>query len=270
MIEGSLSSLGEALNAFHASRKDGERQEGWQHLNRFIQWCGRERGVGELTPAEIASYVERFGGGGSASSHRFEPVKDFLTFLKKQGWITISLAPHLRLPKAKKANKRTSSDTSPQQHHLTPEGHALLQTRLELLKSESVTVVGDIQRAMADKDFRENAPLDAAKERQGFIEASIRKLEEVLNHAVVGGPEALLTKERRTAIGHRVTLRDLQSGKEVIYTLVDSREADPTAGKISSISPVGRALLGKVMGDEIQITVPMGTLRYVIGKVDAG
>ena len=270
MAEGSVSSLGEALNAFHASRKDGERQEGWQHLNRFIQWCGRERGVGELTPAEVASYVERFGEGGSSSLHRFEPVKAFLTFLKKQGWTTISLAPHLRLPKAKKESKRTSDNNSPQRRRLSPEGHALLQSRLELLKSESVTVVGDIQRAMADKDFRENAPLDAAKERQGFIEAGIRELEEVLNNAVVGGSKDFLTEERRTAIGHRVTLRDLQNDKEVIYTLVDSREANPAAGKISSISPVGRALLDKAVGDEIQITVPMGTLRYIIEKVDTG
>ena len=71
-----------------------------------------------------------------------------------------------------------------------------------------------------------------------------------------------------TAVGHRITLRDQENGKKVVYTLVDSREADPSSGKISSISPVGRALLGRALGSEIQINVPKGILSYVIEKVD--
>ena len=270
MIEDSIPSLGDALIAFQSSRKGGQQQEGGQYLNGFIQWCGRERDVRELTPPEVASYVERYAYSGSSAHSRVQPVKEFLIFLKKQGWITISLAPHLRLPKRKKTSKLVANDSQSQLRYLTEEGHANLKQRLASFKSESVAIVADIKRAMADKDFRENAPLDAAKERQGFIEANIRELQDVLSKAVVGSPNDANANTRLTSVGHRVTLRDLGNGKKVIYTLVDSREADPSSGKISSISPVGRALLGKALGSEIQINVPKGILSYVIEKIDKG
>ena len=74
--------------------------------------------------------------------------------------------------------------------HVTSEGLATLREQLEELKSERPVIAEKLRAAMADKDFRENAPLDAAKERQGFIEANIRELEDVLNKAVVGSPNS--------------------------------------------------------------------------------
>ena len=131
---------------------------------------------------------------------------------------------------------------------------------------ERVTVVDDIRTAMADKDFRENAPLEAAKEHQGIIEARIRELEASLATAQILGPDSKIVRQR-TALGTSVTLKDVSSGKELVYKLVDVREADAGSGKISTQSPVGQALLDRAVGDEVTVNVPRGTVQYVVQKI---
>ncbi len=259
-------SLADALNQYVATLSAKGQQAGLQELNRFIQWCGRERGVKELSPPEVADYAESAGMWGGDSIQKIKPVRSFLSYLKQAGMINISLAPHLKASKSKKNPRRTFLGSTTDQAHLTAEGHANLQFRLELLKEDRIKIIADIQRAMADKDFRENAPLDAAKERQGFIESSIKELEGILANAVVAEDDAAL-HDGRVRLGSKVTLSDPANGKEVRYTLVDAREANPAAGKISSISPVGKALLEKSAGDEVVITVPRGTLRYVVKEI---
>ena len=259
-------SLSEALSQYLSQVKGKENRDGRQELTRFIQWCGRDRGVDDLTPPEIGDYAETAGIWGGDSPTRLKSVKAFLAHLKEKGFISVSLAPHLKAPKTKKRPNRVFVKSTTEQAELSPEGYANLQARLEMLKDGRVRVIADIQRAMADKDFKENAPLDAAKERQGLIESSIRDLEGILATAVVSPPPT--TEQRRVVIGSKVTLKDTSSGKEVRYILVDSRESDPVTGKISSVSPVGKALMNRTIGEEVQIAVPKGTLNYVIEKVE--
>ena len=263
MAEVSLS-LTESLNQYLASSKVGKQPQGQLELRRFIQWCGSDRSVSELTPPMIADYGAAAGMWGGNSAQRLKPVRSFLTFLSDQGLLKVSLTSHLKASKAKKGAPRVNPKTPSDQAQLSAEGYANLEARLEMLKQERVKVVGDIRLAMADKDFRENAPLDAAKERQGLIESSIREMENILAHAVVRSADGAGTGPQKVRLGTVVTLRDRRNGKEVRYTLVDSREADPPAGKISSISPVGKALLDKVLGEELLITVPRGTVHYTI------
>ena len=265
MAEDRKHSLMEALSRYLRTLKATSHRDDQQELNRFVQWCGRDRGAGELTPPEVGEYVESAGLWGVDSAKQLKPVKGFLTYLKTQGLSNISLAPHLKASRPKKGARRAFFK-SVERAELSPEGHRNLQSRLEMLKAERTKVVADIGRAMADKDFKENAPLDAAKERQGFIESGIRDLEGILAHAVVTkkqkGPG-----DRRVRLGRKVTLKDTTSGKRVRYTLVDPRETDPVTGKISNASPVGKALLDRGIGDEVHITVPKGTLHYIIEKV---
>lgn len=264
-------SLSEALTKFMSAKKNG-KGAGLDHseVGRFVAWCGRERNVAEVTPAQVAEYAQYIGLGGLESVQRLSPVKSFLGFWKDEGWIQNGLATHLRLPRGRRATgggKRTIT-TSNQQNstQLSQEGYDRLVAQVEVLKSERVSVVEDIKLAMEDKDFRENAPLDAAKERQGIIESRLRELEASLSNAeILGKGSKKLSK--RTAVGVKVTLKDSDSGKKVVYTLVDVREADASSGKISTTSPVGQALLDRVVGDEITITVPKGVLRYSIEKV---
>ena len=267
MAEVSLS-LTESLNQYLASSKVGKQPQGQLELRRFIQWCGRDRSVSELTPTEVADYAESAGMWGADSTNKMKPVKSFLSYLKERGICDVSLAPHLKVSRAKQNSRRVYFKSSLEQAELSPQGFANLQARLEVLRQERVRVVADIKRAMADKDFKENSPLDAAKERQGFIESSIRELEGILANAVIADYGSAI-QDGRVRLGSKITLSDLANGKEVRYTLVDAREADPAAGKISSISPVGKALMEKSAGEEVVITVPRGTLRYVVKEIQA-
>ena len=260
-------SLAQALSQYLATLDSTRRRNGHQELNRFVHWCGRSRAVGELSPPEIGEYAESAGMWGADSAKKLEPVKSFLAYLKRKSLIAVGLAPHLKASRSKSGTRRVYFKSVADHAELSPEGYANLQSRLEMLKSERITVVADIGRAMADKDFRENAPLDAAKERQGLIESSIRELEGVLTYAVVTGAEPT-DNTGRIRIGRKVTLKDAGNGKKVVYTLVDSRETDPVTGKISNVSPVGKALMDRSVGEEVSIAVPSGTLRYVIEKVE--
>ena len=149
---------------------------------------------------------------------------------------------------------------------LTQEGYDRLVTQLDDLKDQRALVLEDITRAMADKDFRENAPLDAAKDQQGIVELRIRELEASINNAQIL-PEGASSKVARSSVGAKVTLKDTNSGKTLAYTLVDVREADVSEGKISTTSPVGQALLDRMVGEEVTINVPKGTLRYLVQRI---
>ena len=264
-------SLSEALTRFLVASKGGKKaQDGHQDLGRFVAWCGRERSVVELSPSEVADYAQYIGLGGNDAAQRLNPVKSFLTFLKQEGWIQTGLAAHVRVPRTRRTGGRLMGQGG-STTQLSQEGLDRLGAQLESLKGERVNIVEDIRRAMADKDFRENAPLEAAKERQGIIESKIRDLESSLARA-----ELLISQPgkvaKRVSLGAAITLKDVESGRKVVYTLVDVREADAGAGKISTESPVGQALLDRGVGEEVVINVPRGTLRYVIegvGKVAA-
>lgn len=263
-------SLAEAFSRFAALPKKGKTPtEGYQEVSRFVSWCGRDRKVGELSPAEVADYAQSAVGGGVESAKKLGPVREFLSFLKKEGWIETGLSAHLRVPRGRRSTARSASGTASQGAQLSQQGYDQLVAQVEVLKGERLNLVDDIKRAMEDKDFRENAPLDAAKERQGYIESKIRELEIALAGAEVveGGPAG---PRQQVRVGARVTLRDPASGQRVIYTLVDVREADVASGKISTVSPVGQALLDRAVGDELVITVPRGTLHYTIEAIGAG
>ena len=257
-------SLRHAANQYCTSLPSQQRGEEQQEIDRFIRWCGRDRAVRELTPLEIEQYGAWVAMESADPSTRLISVRSFLGYLKKKNMVPVALVTHLRVPKGKRARQVVGAGTAVVQ--LSAEGRATLEARLEILREERVNVVADIQRAMADKDFRENAPLDAAKDRQGQIESTIRELEDTLARAVLRADQDPSATVR---LGHTVRLQELSSGKITQYTLVDPAEADPGSGKISSISPVGRALLQKSVGEEVSISVPRGTITYKIEKVES-
>ena len=271
MISQSGPSLSEALTRFIASKKGGKKaKDGHQELGRFVAWCGRQRKVNDVSPAEVAEYAQHIGLGGVDAALRLNPLKPFLAYLKDEGWIVNGLAAHLRVPRARKTTGGRSSSSGAygddDATHLSQEGYDRLVAQVAVLKGERVSIVEDIRRAMEDKDFRENAPLEAAKERQGIIESKIRELEAGLVSAVVM-QTGRRTAQQKAVVGAKVTLKDMDSGKKVVYTLVDVREADVSSGKISTVSPVGSALMSRSVGEEIAINVPKGTLKYTIEKI---
>jgi transcription elongation factor GreA len=143
---------------------------------------------------------------------------------------------------------------------LTPEGHAKLEAELEHLRNvKRAEVAAAIHSAKEEGDIMENVAYDQAKEQQGFVEGRILTLETMLKNAVIIDP----TRTSDTVgLGSYVTVAEKGSGEDEMYQIVGSAEADPTRGRISNESPVGRALMGKKVGDVIAIKVPDGE-RYL-------
>ena len=131
--------------------------------------------------------------------------------------------------------------------------------QLEELKGERPSIADKLREAMADKDFRENAPLDAARDEQAHLEAKIRETEDRLRHAVIIDPEA---KGGRANVGSVVKLLNIDKDREQEFTLVSQAEVDPSNGKISMDSPIGVALLDKFAGDDVIVEAPSGKMRF--------
>ena len=149
---------------------------------------------------------------------------------------------------------------------MTPRSHEMLQEELRHLKGkERPAAVEAIRLAREHGDLSENAEYDAAKEKQGFLEARIRMLEDHLARAQV--VESTGETPDRVRFGTTVVLGDLDSGDEVEYTLVGEDEADVTKGLLSVQSPVGRALLGKAVDEEVVVKVPAGTRQYEVREI---
>jgi transcription elongation factor GreA len=149
---------------------------------------------------------------------------------------------------------------------MTQEGYQRLQEELkQLIRVERPKVVQDIAEARSHGDLSENAEYDAAKDRQGFIEGRIQELNGKLARAQVID----LTKinSDKIVFGAMVTLIDVDTDKEVRYQIVGEDEADIKVGKISITSPVGKALIGHRVDEEVRIAVPSGLKVFEVTHI---
>jgi transcription elongation factor GreA len=143
-------------------------------------------------------------------------------------------------------------------------GHDKLNLQLRELKAERPLIVDAIEEARAHGDLSENAEYHAAKERQGQVEATIADLEDKLSRAQIIDPSTL--SGDKIVFGATVTLLD-EDEKPVKYQIVGQAEADAKAGMISYNSPLGRALIGRQVGEEVEVTVPSGDKFYLVDKI---
>ena len=149
---------------------------------------------------------------------------------------------------------------------MTPGGYQSLQEELKhLIRVERPKVVQDIAEARGHGDLSENAEYDAAKERQGMIEGRIQELNDKIARAEVIDPSEL--DSEKIVFGARVTLFDIDMENEVTYQIVGEDEADIKMGKISVTSPVGKALIGHFVDDEVKIRVPSGMKIYEVTDI---
>jgi transcription elongation factor GreA len=145
------------------------------------------------------------------------------------------------------------------------EGYELIAAELQRLKLERPEVIDAIEEARAHGDLSENAEYHAAKERQGQIEASIADLEDRMSRAVVIDPRDL--SGDKIVFGATVHLVD-EDEKPIVYQIVGQMEADAKQGKISYNSPLGRALIGRKVGEDVEVTVPSGDRYYAVDKIE--
>ena len=161
--------------------------------------------------------------------------------------------------------KRDNGMASVEKMPMLQEGFEKLQEQLKSLKAERPEIIDAIEEARAHGDLSENAEYHAAKERQGQVEASIADLEDKLSRAQIIDP-AMLSGDK-IVFGATVTLLD-EDDKPVRYQIVGQAEADAKEGKISYNSPLGRALIGRKVDDEVEVTVPSGDKFYLVSNIE--
>ncbi len=149
------------------------------------------------------------------------------------------------------------------QYKLTPQRLEELQEELNYLKTVREREVAEqIKEARSFGDLSENSEYDEAKNEQGKLYSRIAEVEAVLaNYVLIEEPTY---DANAVSLGSQVTVEDMETGDKETYRIVGSQEADPMNGRISEDSPFGKALLGKVVGDKVEVEAPMGMLRYTL------
>jgi transcription elongation factor GreA len=152
------------------------------------------------------------------------------------------------------------------QTFLTREGLKKLEEELNFLRTVRRAQVAErLHNAQEDGELIENAEYEDAKNEQAFLEGKILTLEAMLSNAVIieknGGESGVVN------LGSKVTIKE-GSGKPEVYQLVGAAEADPRAGRISNESPLGKALLGRRVGDDVKVNAPSGMLSFRVVAID--
>ncbi len=151
-------------------------------------------------------------------------------------------------------------------HYLTREGKEKLQTELNHLKGTARTeLAARLRSAIQQGDLSENADYSKAKEDQGFLEGRIQELESILINAVI--IDELTVTLDTIGIGNTITIQEEDSPEETYY-MVGTKEADPSKGRISHESPIGKALMGHKVGDMVVVSTPGGDLYFRILKIE--
>jgi transcription elongation factor GreA len=146
---------------------------------------------------------------------------------------------------------------------MTREGYNKIRAEVERLEHDEMPkILQRLATARAEGDLSENAEYHGARESQGMLQAKINQLRGKLANATIIDP-AKMPKDQ-VAFGATVVVKDLDYGDEEEYTLVGAGEEDYDTGKILCTSPVGQGLLGKRIGEKVEIPVPRGTLKYEV------
>lgn len=148
--------------------------------------------------------------------------------------------------------------------YLTEEGYEKLKKELdELINKKRPQIISKVKEAREYGDLSENSEYDQARAEQSFVESRIEELQRIFKNVQI-----IKKNFQKDIVSLGSTVVVAMDGKEEVYTIVGSTEADPAVGKISNESEVGKALLGKKINDRVKIEVPSGTIEYVIKKIE--
>lgn len=151
---------------------------------------------------------------------------------------------------------------------ITPNGYKKLKEELARLKNvERPEIIKQIEYARSLGDLSENAEYETAKNKQSMVEGRIKDIEAKVGLAEVIDP-LLITKKDRVVFGLTVTVEDIETGGTGKYQLVGPDETDPDNGLISVTSPMGKALIGREIDDEVRVATPGGVREFVITGID--
>ena len=179
-----IPNLGDAAGLFLSQLASDEKEKCQQEVRRFTRWFGGDRVFADIKAPQVANYAERLSLSDTDYAKKLELTKAFLVYARKAGWCNTNLSVHLRPKKSKTGAAASGRKAVRGKIELTRQGYAAMEAELASLKKRRVVVLEEMRRAAADKDFRENAPLAAAREERGHIEGRIKELEEMFKSAV--------------------------------------------------------------------------------------
>lgn len=259
--------LQEATSRYLATLTEDRRAGAQQEIHRFARWYGGWEGPFQgITASAVSNYAENLAQTDGESASKIEAFKAFLVYAKKQGWSGENLVLGLNIKKSKSKTRGPARKIVREPVPLSQARYDELTNELVNLKNRRIETIGDIQRAAADKDFKENAPFHAAREQKSLLEGKIMEIEETLAMAVI--TEHQQAQSQAICVGDTIVLESHDSPVELRYTLVNPKEVQPSKGKISVASPVGKAVLGKSEGETVVVNVPSGTRQYLIKKIE--
>ncbi|MQC16803.1 MAG: transcription elongation factor GreA [Chloroflexi bacterium] len=251
------------FEGFMAGEPDKLR-EGAPIVGAFLEEFGLDRSMSEMSSEFVTEYVEEHGT--DQLSDR-EPLRAFLAYCSRLAFTEENLVPALQLgPEAggARGGQGAAAELGGKAFYVTLDGLKRLEVQVEEERAKRPSIAEKLREAMADKDFRENAPLDAARDEQAHLEMRIRDLEEKLRNAVIIDQEA---KGGRANVGSVVRLKNMKTDSEQEFTLVAPNEVDPKSGKISTESPVGLAVINRITGDDVTVNAPSGPIPFKILEV---
>ena len=260
-------SLGEGASHYLATLPEDNRSINRQEIHNFVRWYGWDRDFSGLGASEVSKYAERLAQADADSSARMRIVKAFLNYANKEGWSRENLAIGLKISPGKNKPARSSvRKVGVEPVPMNQSRFDEMTAELASLKTRRIEVIGDVQRAAADKDFKENAPFHAAREQKSLIEGKIMEIEQTLERVVI--TENSHEISQTISIGDTLILQETLSQTEMRCTIVNPKEVEPSKGKISAASPVGKASLGKREGETITVAVPSGKRQYLIKCIE--
>ncbi len=251
------------FEGFMATEPDKLR-DGLPALREFLEDFGWDREIGELAGEYITEYIAE---NAPESPGDLEPLRAFLAYCSRLAFTDTNLVPYLQLGPAAggaRGGQGANAELGGEAFYVTLEGLKRLEAQLADEKAKRPLIADKLREAMADKDFRENAPLDAARDEQAHLEMRIRDLEYKVRNAVIIDQEA---KAGRANVGSVVRLVNMATQKEQEFTLVSPTEVDPKSGRISIQSPVGVAVMNRLEGDEVTVNAPSGPIQFRIAEI---
>lgn len=244
-------------------------------VTRFLWHFGPTTPISELSPKTMEGFQDTIGTNTMDLASRLQPVKEFLRYCWKQEYtVTVdaegnasaqNLGNYLRIKRPTGVGRDASrfQHEQAQTFEMTAAGLELLREELGQLNAEMPEAIQAVAAAREDKDIRENAPLEAAREHQERLRSRIDELEYQIAHAVVREERAT----GRAKLGSRVEVVEVDDnggllGEAREYTLVGTTEANAAARRISVESPLGRGLLDQPADRQIEIQAPSGRKRF--------
>lgn len=260
----------------------GMSAEDASRLRKFVTWCGISTPAAAIQPYRIEEFLAQQLNTSAQPRTYTAALKAFFGYAHKLGAIEMNPMTVVRLPRgagtAKKAAAtgpapaavaaaaaRVAQKQEEEVLYVSRDRLATMQADLERMRTEERHRVSQmLHEAIKDGDLSENAAYDDAKMRQGLLEAHIRELESKLRNVE-------LIEDQKTGsavgVGSTVVVEEVEGGDRIEYLVVGPEETNPRGGKISHRSPVGRALLGRSAGDQVDVTTPGGSVRYRIVSV---